>query len=91
MRLELIQPIFGNSAGHLDLRWGSSLSWSEHNALIASAAGSMATAQEAAFARRTLEQLRYDVQDVAQAVETLQPELRAGGRRRLVDEDMVEQ
>jgi signal transduction histidine kinase len=75
MRLELIQPIFGDSAGHLDLRSGSSLSWSEHNALMASAAGSMATAQQTALARQTLEQLRYDVQDVAQAVETLQTEL----------------
>jgi hypothetical protein len=75
MRLELIQPLFGDSAGHLDLRSGSSLSWSEHNALMASAAGSMATAQQTALARQTLEQLRYDVQDVAQAVETLQTEL----------------
>ena len=75
MRLELIQPIFGDSAGHLDLRSGSSLSWSEHRALMASAAGSMATAQEAARTRQTLEQLRYDVQDVAQAVETLQTEV----------------
>jgi hypothetical protein len=39
MRLELMQPIFGASAGHLDLRSGSSLSWSEHYALKASAAG----------------------------------------------------
>jgi tetratricopeptide (TPR) repeat protein len=75
MRLELIQPIFGDSAGHLDLRSGSSLSWSEHNALVASAAGSMATAQETARVRHTLEQLRYDVQDVTQAVETLQSEI----------------
>src|SRR5215218_3817854 len=75
MRLELIQPIFGDSAGHLDLRSGSSLSWSEHNALVASAAGSMATAQETARVRHTLEQLRYDVQDVTQSVETLQTEL----------------
>src|SRR5215211_2342549 len=75
MRLELMQPIFGESAGHLDLRSGSSLSWSEHYALKDAAAGSMATAQQVAFARRTLEQLRYDVQDVAQAVETLQTEL----------------
>jgi tetratricopeptide (TPR) repeat protein len=75
MKLELIQPIFGESAGHLDLRSGSSLSWSEHYALKDAAAGSMATAQQVAFARRTLEQLRYDVQDVAQAVETLQTEL----------------
>jgi hypothetical protein len=53
MRLELIQPIFGDSAGHLDLRSGSSLSWSEHRALKDAAAGSMAAAaQEAAFARR---------------------------------------
>ena len=52
MRLELIQPLFGDSAGHLDLRSGSSLSWSEHNALKDAAAGSMAAAQEAAFARR---------------------------------------
>src|SRR5215210_5539527 len=65
MRLELIQPIFGDSAGHLDLRSGSSLSWSEHKALMASAAGSMVTA-------RTLAQLRYDVQDVAMAVESLE-------------------
>jgi hypothetical protein len=35
----------------------------------------MATAQQAALARETLEQLRYDVQDVTQAVETLQSEI----------------
>jgi tetratricopeptide (TPR) repeat protein len=75
MKLELIQPIFGDSAGHLDLRSGSSLSWSEHYALKDAAAGSMATAQQVAFARQTLEQLRYDVQDVTQAVETLQTEI----------------
>jgi transposase len=43
---------FGDSANHLDLRWGSSLSWSEHRTLKATAAGSMAPAQEAASARR---------------------------------------
>ena len=75
MRLELMQPIFGASAGHLDLRSGSSLSWSDHRALAAAAAGSMATAQETARVRHTLEQLRYDVQDVTQSVETLQTEL----------------
>jgi hypothetical protein len=35
----------------------------------------MATAQETARVRHTLEQLRYDVQDVTQAVETLQSEI----------------
>lgn len=68
MRAELVQRVFGDSASHLDLRSGSSLSWSEHNALIASAAGSMATA-------RTLAQLRYDVQDVTMAVENLTREI----------------
>lgn len=68
MRLELAQRVFGNSAAHLDLRSGSSLSWSEHKALMASAAGSMATAH-------TLAQLRYDVQDVTMAVESLTREI----------------
>jgi hypothetical protein len=76
MRLELIQPIFGDSANDLDLRLGSSLSWSEHKASLASAAaGAMATAQEVSLARRTLEQLRYDVQDVARAVASLEREI----------------
>src|SRR3712207_3276153 len=75
MRLELSQRLFGDSANNLDLRWGSSLSWSEHRALMSSAAGSMAAAQEAAFARQTLEQLRYGVQDVTRAVEALQTEI----------------
>jgi hypothetical protein len=35
----------------------------------------MATAQQVALARQTLEQLRYDVQDVARAVETHQIEI----------------
>ena len=52
MKLELSQRDFGDSANHLDLRWGSSLSWSEHRTLKATAAGSMAPAQEAASARR---------------------------------------
>jgi hypothetical protein len=50
-------------------------SWSEHYALKYTAAASMATAQQVALARHTLEQLRYDVQDVAQAVETLRTEI----------------
>jgi hypothetical protein len=54
MKLELIQPVFGDSAGHLDLRWGSSLSWSDHNPLRDAAAGAMAAAHEAALARSCL-------------------------------------
>jgi hypothetical protein len=38
MSLELSQRVVGDSANNLDLRWGSSLSWSEDKALMASTA-----------------------------------------------------
>lgn len=57
MRLELIQPIFGDSASRLGLRSDSPIGWSKHNG------------------GKPREHLRYDVQDVALAVETIQTEL----------------
>jgi tetratricopeptide (TPR) repeat protein len=74
MRFVVNQRLAGSDGMSLDLR-SSSLSWSEHRALVATAAASAQAAFEMGLARRALEQLHYDIADVTAAVEQMEHEL----------------
>lgn len=64
----------GSEISHIDLRSGS-LSWSEHRALVNTAAATAHSAQQTAFMRRALEDLHYDIAGVANAIDRMEQSL----------------
>lgn len=74
MRFAYNNRLAGNEATHLDLRSGS-LSWSEHRALLSTAAATAAAAHEAAYTRRAIQELQYEVAGVANAVDSMERSL----------------
>lgn len=74
MRFVYNSRLAGNELSHLDLRSGS-LSWSEHRALLDTATATAAAAQEAAHTRYAIQELRYEVTGVANAVDRMERSL----------------
>lgn len=59
---------------HLELG-RQSLSWSDHRALVDTSRATLAVANEVAGARRVIEDLRYDVSEVARMIERMEESL----------------